>query len=47
MDRVDDFVVTGAAADIAGHRFFDIFRGVGFVVRSSSAFTDMMKPGVQ
>ena len=26
MDRVDDLVVAGAAADVAGDRFFDVFR---------------------
>src|SRR5262245_42002558 len=26
MDRIDDLVIAGAAADVAGDRFFDIFR---------------------
>src|SRR5215813_1356285 len=27
MNRIDDLVVTGTAADVPGDRFFDIFRG--------------------
>src|SRR4030095_1003783 len=47
MDRIDDLVVTGAAADVAGDRFFNIFRcGFGSAVEQGFHRYDISRRAV-